>query len=318
MATEVVRIKDKRYEKPITFLLNTKLRKALDSQKIALAKKDKDCFIVIDGMEGGGKSTFAFQVGKYVDNSLDISRVVFDAQSFKDAIFKAKKGQCIIFDEAFAGLSSRAALSGINKALVNVMMQMRQKNLFVIMVLPTFFLLDKYAALFRSKALLHVYECKGQRGYFKVYNNSKKKYLYLTGKNTYSYGKNGAKGYVYTKFKGRFHGTFALGDEKQEELYRKKKAKALEDTEKNPMSAGQVKYREQRNLLIYLLRKYSKLTYEEMSTLLGDYDLEISLPQIGNICSKFGDKPTIRTSSKKEDNSNEDNDFSPPPLQVVE
>jgi len=69
---------------------------------------------------------------------------------------KTKKGQCIIFDEAFTGLSSRGALSGINKALVGLMMQMRQKNLFVIMVLPTFFMLDKYAAIFRAKALIHV------------------------------------------------------------------------------------------------------------------------------------------------------------------
>ena len=93
-------------------------------------------------------------------------------------------------------------------------MQIRQKNLFVIMVLPTFFVLDKYVALFRSRALIHVYECKKKRGYFKVYNQKKKKLLYLLGKATYSYS--GAKWSIKTRFKGRFYGVFALGDEEME------------------------------------------------------------------------------------------------------
>jgi hypothetical protein len=125
------------------------------------------------------------------------------------------------------------------------MMQMRQKNLCIILVLPTFFLLDKYAALFRAKVLFHVYENKGIRGYFRCYSRKLKKYLYLIGKVDYSYPK---KIYVPKKMRGRFYGVFALGDKEMEEKYRAKKAKALQETEKNPMSAGQVKYREQRDV----------------------------------------------------------------------
>ena len=160
------------------------------------------------------------------------------------------------------------------------------------MVLPTFFLIDKYVALFRSRALIHVYECSGRRGYFKVYNRRKKKLLYLLGKATYSYS--GAKWKVSTNFKGRFHGVFALGDDKMEERYRSKKLKALEMTEKNPMSAGQVKYREQRDIMLYILRKTTKMTYEQLSNLLGDYDFEMSIAQIGQVCSRFGDKEKLK------------------------
>lgn len=234
-----------------------------------------------------GKSTLAFQLGRYADPTLDLSRVVFSAEKFRQAIFKAKKGQCVIYDEAFTGLSSRSSLSGINRALVSLMMQMRQKNLFVIIVLPTYFLLDKYVALFRTRALFHVYENSGRRGYYQVYNRKSKKYLYLAGKNTYSY-KN--KKVRPTLRRLRFYGVFALGDKDIEEKYREMKSKALEETEKDPMTSAQVKYREQRDILIYLMRKRLNLTFMEMSNLVNDYDLEMSFQQIAHICAKFGDK----------------------------
>ena len=287
--TNVISIYDKKQDKTIKYYMDKRLHDNLAIKIIpSLEKKDKDCVLALDGAEGSGKSTLALQIGKKVDPTLDLSRVVFDAESFRQAIFKAKKGQCVIFDEAFTGLSSRASLSGMNRALVGLMMQMRQKNLFVIIVLPTFFLLDKYVALFRTKALIHVYEAGGRRGYFKLYNRKLKKYLYLAGKTTYSYS--GAKWKVRTKFAGRFYGVFALGDEKVEDKYREMKAKALEATEKNPMTAGQVKYKEQRDIILFLLRKISNNTYEQLANLLADYDLEMTYVQVRNICAKFGDR----------------------------
>jgi ABC-type antimicrobial peptide transport system ATPase subunit len=152
-------------ENQISYYMDKRIKDRLDNKVIpSLKKNDKDYVIAIDGQEGVGKSYFAFQVGKYVDPSLNLSRVTFNAEEFRQAIFKAKPFQCVIFDEAFTGLSSRASLSGINKILISLMMQMRQKNLFVIIVLPSFFLLDKYVALFRTRVLIHIYENKGKRG----------------------------------------------------------------------------------------------------------------------------------------------------------
>ena len=281
-----IEILDKRFDKPITYFMEDRLKKSMDNKIIpSLHKKDKDCILVIDGAEGSGKSTLAFQIGKYVDQNFSLKRVTFTAEEFRKAIFEAEKGECVIYDEAFTGLSSRSSLSGINRELISLMMQMRQKNLFVIVVLPTFFLLDKYVALFRTRALIHVYENAGIRGYFRLYNRKRKKRLYLLGKITYSYDKR-----VRTSFKGRFYGVFALGDEKEEEKYKKNKLKALETVGKNPMSAGQVKYREQRDVALFLLRKNLKLTYQKLSNLLSDYDIELDFRQIRNICYKFGEK----------------------------
>jgi len=267
------------------YYIEPRLQKNLEKIKQDLKKKDKDTVLVVDGKEGSGKSTFAMQIGKYVDPSLDLSRIVFSPEDFREAILKAKKGECIIYDEAFTGYSSRSSLSPVNRVLVSLAMQMRQKNLFILIVLPTIFLLDKYMAMFRTKALVHVYESKGIRGYFRIFNSKKKKYLILKGQKTMSYSHKG----LYTNFSGRFYGKFALGGEEVEKNYRIKKEKALSNSEKTSMTSAQVKYMEQRNLLFYIIRKNLKLTFREMSNLLSDYGLEIAHNQLATICAKFGD-----------------------------
>lgn len=282
-----------KYKKPITYYMDDRLKKNIDEKVIPdLKKRDKDIVLLFDGHEGVGKTTLGLQVGKYIDPTLDLSRIVFNAEDFRGAILKAEQGQVVIYDEAFTGLSARSSLSGVNKILVSLMMQMRQKNLCVIIILPTFFLLDKYVALFRSKALIYVYETGGNRGYFRIYNQKRKKLLYLFGSKTYNYSPKIGKKKLFTRFRGRFYGVFALGDEEEEKEYRKKKMKALEASEHNPMTSQQVKNREQRDICIYLLRKTLKLSYRKLENLLLDYGFDMSYKQIMSICSKFGEKKT--------------------------
>ena len=279
-------ILDKKTGFSLKYYMNDRLKDNLDHKVIpALHDKDKDYIIVVDGREGAGKSTLAIQIGKYVDSTFNLDRVVFSPDEFRAAVLSAKKGQCIIYDEAFTGFSSRNSLSPINHVLVSLAMQMRQKNLFIIIVLPTIFLLDKYMALFRTRVLIHVFESKGNRGYFKLFNFRLKKYLILTGQKTMSYSHKT----VRTNFKGRFYGKFALGDNNEEEKYRTKKMKALSESEQNPMTSGQIKYKEQRDIVIYCFRKLSNMKYQEVTNYFDEYDLGISMPQIAKICQKFGD-----------------------------
>jgi len=276
------------------YFIEDRLKKNLDNISTQLQKKDKDYVLVVDGKEGSGKSTLAIQIGTYIDNSLDLNRIVFSPDDFRNAILTAKKGQCIIYDEAFTGFSSRSSLSPVNRVLVSLAMQMRQKNLFILIVLPTIFMLDKYMAMFRTKALIHVYENRGVRGYFKIFNSRKKKILILRGNKTMSYVHKG----LWTKFKGRFYGKFALGN--------KRKEKALADSEKTSMTSAQVRFREQRDLLIWLFRKYTKLKYREIENILFDYDFALSFQQISKICSKFGEiKEKDEEKDKKTEKSNE-------------
>lgn len=285
----------KKYNKPIKYYMDDGLKFQLDTKVIPNLKQDKDedRLLLIDGGEGAGKSTLGLQIGKYIDPSLDLTRVCFNATEFREAILKANKGQVVIYDEAFTGLSSRSSLSSVNRVLVSLMMQMRQQNLCVIIILPTFFLLDKYAAIFRSTVLIHVYRTKGIRGYFKVFNRKLKTLLYLYGSKTYNYSPRigeRKKKKLFTRFKGRFYGVFALGDEEMDKKYRDLKMKALEASEKDPLTSSSVKYREQRDIMVYLLRKELKLSSRKLASYLSDFDFDISYRQIISICSKYGDK----------------------------
>ena len=303
MATGVIKIDDPITKTEIKYYMDSRLKNNIKNKILPdLEKKDKDCVLIIDGHEGSGKSTLAMQIGKYADPTLNLERIVFSPDDFRQAILKANKGEVIIYDEAFTGFSSRNSLSPINKVLVSLAMQMRQKNLFIIIVLPTIFLLDKYMAMFRTRALIHVFESKGIRGYFKIYNREKKKWLILRGKKTMSYKHKG----LYTRFRGRFYGKFALGSDEIEAKYRKKKEKALSDSEKTSMTSAQVKFREQRDLLIYLYKKATKITYMEFENLLQDYDLSISYQQIGKICAKYGNVEAIEElKENKKENTEE-------------
>lgn len=286
---KLIKITDPKTGFEVEYSMSIRLKKNIDERIIpALRQQDKDYVVCVDGREGSGKSWFSFQLGKAVDPTLDMSRVVFSPDDFREAILKAKKGQCIIYDEAFTGYSSRSSLSPVNRVLVSLAMQMRQKNLFIIIVLPTIFLLDKYMAMFRTKGLFHVYESNGMRGYFKFYNSRVKKYLILAGQKTMSYNHKT----VRTNFRGRFYGKFALGDDKVLKAYLKKKEKSLADSEKTSMSSAQVKFKDQRDLLIYLIRKQLKLSYRQISELLSEYDMALSYVQVRSICVKFGDVET--------------------------
>ncbi len=97
---------------------------------------------------------------------------------------------------------------------------------------------------------------------------------------------------VKTNFRGRFYGKFALGDGDVLKAYLKKKEKALSDSEKTSMTSAQVKFKEQRDLLIFLIRKQLKLSYRQISELLDEYDMSLSYVQVRSICVKFGDVET--------------------------
>jgi len=228
------------------------LKKQIDEKVIPRVNtKDNDWVWIVDGEERSGKSVLSQQLAKKVDPTFNIERVTFTPNEFLECVKKASKGQAIVYDEAYTGLSSRSAMSKVNQMLVNLMMEMGQKNLVVIITMPTFFMLDKYIALWRAKGLFHVYTYKGKRGFWKYYNKHKKKYLYFNGKKYYSY-------YTKTGFKGRFLDQYTVDEDK----YREKKAKSLKY--KNYGDSGS-KFKNQRDYLIHFLKENKDMPYTEIS-----------------------------------------------------
>jgi hypothetical protein len=276
----MVEVYDPIEKKTYEYYMNPRLKNILDIKvKPALQKKDKDYVIVLDGKEGSGKSTLGVQIGKYVDPTLSLDRVCINATEFRKAIVNAKKGQCVIFDEAYRGLGSTGALSEVNKLLKSMMMEMRQKNLLVIVILPTFYLLERYVALWRARVLLHVFERKGIRGYFKAYNSHKKQMLYNDPycKRNFVYSK------VKTRFKGRFYGKWVV---ESEEEYRNKKAEAFKKEFKHAKVKSE-KYFEQRNQLLYGIYKDYGLSLSELVNFCKLNKVRLKKTQISTIIAKF-------------------------------
>lgn len=200
-------------------VLDKQLKEVLDIFKRDL-KKDNDFVLIVDGREGSGKSVFAMQIGYYLDPTLSADRICFESKDFIQKIKDAKNFQVVIHDEAIVGARAARWIDEINQALIETVAQCRQKNLVLILVIPSFYELEKYHAIHRSSALFHIYKDKfGNRGHFLAYNYFKKRKLYLLGKKTYSYSKH--------LVKWDFHGSFANNYVVNEEEYRRKKLEAF-------------------------------------------------------------------------------------------
>lgn len=247
------------------------LRQNLKTVKHLVERKDWDFVFLIDGMEGSGKSVFAQQVAYHLDPSLTIDRICFEADDFKEQIIKAEKNQAVIFDEAYRGLSSRRAMSNVNYIINAMMMEIRQKNLYIFVVLPSFFHLDSIIALHRSRALFHItvnFDKMWERGYFAAFNYDRKKSLYLNGKKFHTYS------VVAPNFIGRFTKQSPIDWEK----YKEKKALVLkrlgaEDDKERKGTMAKVQTH-QRGVLMKILKEDMNLTYKDITSLVNKYSKE--------------------------------------------
>lgn len=278
----IVNVKGKSYS------IEEKLKRKWDKLKGGkLAEWDEDRFYVTDGHEGAGKSLFTIQQAAYIDPTiLDdeggkvLPRICFSVEEFLEAVRKTKstirETKCVIFDEAFRGMSSTTALSQINKKIVEALMEVRQNNLVVFIVSPSFYLLQLYPAVLRSKALFHVVKEKTTRlRYVRVFNYEKKAKLYQIGVRK-------AWGYpIKTKRKIRFFNKYPGGDD-FEKRYREKKRKSLISPENNETKRH--KWKRQRNAALKIIHKHGK-TYKEISEMMEEEGAKIGITQIGSIIS---------------------------------
>lgn len=247
----------------------------LDKSKQHVIKGDQDRVYVIDGREGSGKSTLALQLAAHIDKEFSAEQVVFNADMFEKVIREIPRHRSIVFDEAFNGLSSKGALSKTNKTLVRLMMECRQRNLFLFIVLPSIFLLEKYVAIFRSQALFHVFAARGyiNRRQYKVYNYTNKKMLYIHGKATMSYFK--PKVSISHRFYGR------LPPNVNKEDYLKYKLDSFKDIDKH--EEGENPYIIQRDFWMRYSHKNCNLSLNDMVQEMSSTPYGLKKSQIHNI-----------------------------------
>lgn len=213
---------------------------------------DGDNVIVVAGQEGAGKSVFAMTIGWFLNPGMVLEDVCFNPEDFKRRVLGASKGQTIIYDEAITGMRTARWASEVYGALINLVAQIRQKNLNIILVIPSFFELGKYFAIHRSVALFLISKKDGMRGFYRAYGMDKKQKLYVKGRRDYDYK------VVYSDFHGKFPKFYPVDEQK----YRKKKLDEMnmEQNKKEDVADTKtlIKVREQRNALLYLLKKGDK------------------------------------------------------------
>jgi len=260
-----------------------------------LAKEDDDRVFVVDGRERTGKSVFAMQQAGAIDpkmfeemlESKELTQICFTGEETLKAIRNTKsdksRTRVVIFDEAFRGLASTSVLSKTNRMIVQALMEMGQNNIVLFIVLPSFFLLDRYPAALRSNALFHLTKAKGKikRRKFYVYNFEKKAALFRTERKwAYSYP-------IHTRAHGAFFNKYPGGKE-FEALYRRKKMKAFREIEKTVGGETEIsKQQQQRNMLLWILYTQYKVSMREMSRFFKEHDIELTASTISTGVKNF-------------------------------
>ena len=173
------------------------------------AEKKWDGILYVGGYEGDGKSWLAAQVAVFLDPSYCLERCVFTPEQFLKAVDEAKPGEAIVYDEAqdVFEAQNRDKMAKIVKSKLT---RIRRKRLYIVIVAPDFWRINKYLFIHRSRAFIRVYADGLERGYFAFYNRERKHNLYIKGKRTEEL-------VVPPNFVGRFTAWFPLDHEAYED-----------------------------------------------------------------------------------------------------
>lgn len=175
------------------------LQKKLENIK-KIIEKNWDCVILIDGEERSGKSTLGKTIACYLNPDFSVNNISNSVEETKKKIAELPDKKVLLIDEGSLVFSSKDAMLKAQKELLKILDVVGQKNMTLIIILPSVFDLIKQIAIRRSRFLLHVYTDRDMnRGRFLYFGKRKKAKLYELGKKNFgSYKKPRAD------FRGRF------------------------------------------------------------------------------------------------------------------
>lgn len=116
-----------------------------------LMELDLDWWSIVSGPEGSGKSTFAIMDGMYTSHD-DFrlhwkERITYDPDEFLGQFETAPQGATVVLDEGGEAWFNRDFASQINKSLAKAAMQVRDRNLNVLICCPNIWYLDTIAIM---------------------------------------------------------------------------------------------------------------------------------------------------------------------------
>lgn len=133
-----------------------KTRDFLDSVREIITTKDYDWLHVIVGPEGIGKTSLGWSMCKHIDPDFNgHDDAVFSYKELVDAV-DGYTGKAILIDEGAMVFYSRESMNSVNKKAIKLMTAIRTKNLFIVICIPNFWILDKYIREHRVKTVSRV------------------------------------------------------------------------------------------------------------------------------------------------------------------
>ena len=217
-------------------------------------QKKWDVIGLVTGEEGNGKTFYGVQRCLYMDHEFNIERIVFNEEQFLKIITEVPNNSAIMWDESDA-LGEHWA-STIISTLKKVFKRIRKKNLFILLVTPTLFDLNKYFVIHRVRFMVDIRRVGLQRGFFSFYNKDGLRKLILEGKKMWDM-KVGKPSFI-----GRFTSLPKLfpvdmSDEGEYELKKDEATALLANEQLNPRQlAAKVRGETYRKLLIGLKNDY--------------------------------------------------------------
>lgn len=258
--------KDTEKLEPVSLYMDGFLRSDLDFVRDRVINHNDFFLMIIDGRPGTGKSTLGIQAACYLNQKTNVDNVCFSLEQFDETLRSAKIGNVVQLDESFE-LNVKSSQSRANLRILSLLQQMREKKVFITIVLPCVYDLDKNVILSLCDMFIHCYrEPFGRRGNYNAYDAGGLKKLWLFGRQSRNYS------YKISKptFSGRFTKNFVL----DYKVYRKKKLSTLESLGK-PEQGKKVYFKarqEERNKIVCNMQTKGKSVQE-----IGDlFDLKQS------------------------------------------
>lgn len=199
---------------------------------------------LIDGKPGAGKSTLAAQFANFLtDGKFSLQDECFTSGQTTERLNAMKAGEAIVIDESFEQFNRRKTQSNENMLGISLLQRMRSKRVFIFVLLPFMYDLDKNLILGLANTLFHCYRQPfGDRGQYSVYDEEGIKKLWLYGRQSYSYSEK----IVIPNFRARFSSFFPI----DYEAYEKKKQESSKELGKETQLKEKGKFVRQRNLLL--------------------------------------------------------------------
>jgi len=245
------------------FKLHERLKHKLDNIKM-VQTKGWDATVLIDGIEGSGKSTLGLTCAYYLsDGKFELKDICTGSNDAIAKLDQVKDGGVLLIDEGSLLFSSSDTMRHEQKQLIMILNVIRQKRIALIIVSPSFFRLNRYIAVDRTRFLIHVYTKEDlRRGRFTYFGQKKKNKLYELGKKNFN---------SYAKPRANWNGTFIDFNPFGEEYHKIKKQslqEALNPMKKDPRSINDMRRDIELELYDKLVEKHG-LTREKAAQMIG-------------------------------------------------